>query len=126
MNSKSKSETVVVLGASPNPERYSNMAVRSLTDYGHKVIPIHLTAETIEKIPVLENLSLVKESIDTLTIYLSPEHLDGYESQIEKLNPARIIFNPGTENQELMDYLRKKGFNVVQGCTLVMLKTGQF
>ena len=33
-------KTVVVLGASPKPERYSNQAVVMLKDHGYEVIPV--------------------------------------------------------------------------------------
>ena len=40
------------------------------------------------------------EEIDTLTIYLSSK-IKQYYKDIINLNPKRIIFNPGTENEEL-------------------------
>jgi hypothetical protein len=125
-NNQNKSEIVVVLGASPNPERYSNMAVRSLKDHGHQIIPVHLKAKEIEGIKAVEDISQITEKVDTLTVYLAPEHLVSLENKIVDLNPARIIFNPGSENKELMKSLQEKGFKVIEACTLVLLKTGQF
>lgn len=121
-----KKERVVVLGASPNPERYSNKAVSMLLEHGHEVVPVHPIAEKIENLPVVAKLHDVTGAVDTLTLYLSGDTLAGLEGAIVNLKPGRVIFNPGTENPVLMENLRQSGLNVVQACTLVLLRTGQF
>ncbi|MDN5280084.1 MAG: uncharacterized protein PWR01_4049 [Clostridiales bacterium] len=123
---KNKKQNVAVLGASPRPERYSNKAVKMLLNHGHNVIPLHLSATTIENIKVLHDLDQIDSKIDTLTIYVSPEHLQPLEQKIISLNPARIIFNPGSENSELINNFRDNGIEVIEACTLVLLSTGQF
>ncbi|HNX75209.1 MAG TPA: CoA-binding protein [Candidatus Rifleibacterium sp.] len=121
-----KKERVVVLGASPNPERYSYKAVCMLLEHGHEVVPVHPVADKIEDLPVVAKLNQVTGRVDTLTLYLSADALTALENDIINLKPGRVIFNPGTENQTLMENLRQKGLKVVQACTLVLLRTGQF
>jgi len=123
---KANSLVVAVLGASPKPTRYSNMAVNSLLEHGHTVIPVHPTATEVSGIAVKNCLNQIDRQVDTLTIYVSPERLDKIKPFIIDLKPRRVIFNPGTEEEMLMDELQKQGIEVKQGCTLVMLKTGQF
>ena len=45
---------------------------------------------------------------------------------ILNLKPRRVIFNPGSENYALVTKLKEAGIEVVQACTLVMLRTEQF
>jgi uncharacterized protein len=45
---------------------------------------------------------------------------------ILKKKPVRIIMNPGTEDENLKEILIGNGIKVVEACTLVLLKTGQF
>jgi len=116
----------VVLGASANPERYSNKAVKMLLEYGHEVIPVHPAATEIEKLQTVPKLSQITGKVDTLTLYLSPETLTSMAADIITLNPGRVIFNPGTENKQLMQELRQHGLKVVEACTLVLLRTSQF
>jgi predicted CoA-binding protein len=123
---KANPQIVAVLGASPKPTRYSNMAVNALLDHGHTVIPIHPTAVEIAGIPVKSCLNQIDHQIDTLTIYVSPERLEKIKPFIIELKPRRVIFNPGSEEELVMNELQKNGIEVKQGCTLVMLKTGQF
>ena len=117
---------VVVLGASPKPTRYSNMAVRQLQAKGYRVIPVHPTAERIADLPVRHSLREIDEEVHTLTLYLGPLHSRGQLEDILSLAPKRVIFNPGTESPQLDSRLKAAGIECVHGCTLVMLRSGLF
>lgn len=118
---------VAVLGASPKPDRYSNKAIRRLKDEGHSVVPINPAYEEIEGLPVAKGLEEIEpESIDTVTVYLGAPRSTPLQSQLLRLRPKRVIFNPGAENKPLEDALSKEGIETVEGCTLVMLSVGRF
>ena len=121
MNSKK----TLVLGASPNPDRYSFLAVNKLANYGHQVIPIGIKRGKIQDMDIINTTPAV-EDLDTVTLYLNPTNQIPYYDYILSLNPKRIIFNPGTENSELVKLARKKGIDTLEACTLVMLSTGQY
>lgn len=115
----------LVLGASPNPSRYSYLALNRLKAHQHPVVAVgrregEVAGISISKSPVAE------EGVDTVTLYLNPLHQKEYYDYILNLNPNRIIFNPGTENPELMRMAREKGIEPIVACTLVMLATGQY
>lgn len=118
--------TVAVLGASAKPERYSNKAVALLKEHGFDVIPVTPAGGSIHGIECVKELSAIGSKVATLTIYLNPERSSALEKEILELSPGRIIFNPGTENPELEKKCSEKGIDVIEACTLVMLKTGQF
>lgn len=119
-------ETVVVLGASPDAERYSNKAQRLLAAHGHRVVPVSPVYTDVEGIPALKSVSDVTGPVDTLTLYLSPKRLGPMTEQIVKLHPGRVIFNPGTETPELQQALTDAGIPWEEACTLVLLRSGQF
>ncbi|MCK5718595.1 MAG: CoA-binding protein [Thiomargarita sp.] len=121
-----KQQTVVVLGASPKPERYSNKAVNKLIKYGHQVYPVHPISEKIHEQKCYKYLSEIDDKIDTLTLYVSVAKSTALINDIFILNPKRIIMNPGTENDLLESQAVEKGIEVIRGCTLVMLDTKQF
>jgi uncharacterized protein len=115
----------LVLGASDNPARYSYLAMRRLQAHKHPVVAVgrkntEVNGISVHKEPVIEN------DIDTVTLYLNPTHQQQYYNYILDLHPKRIIFNPGTENPELMRLARERGIEPYIGCTLVMLSTGQY
>ena len=121
-----KSQTVVVLGASPKPERYSNMAIRLLVEHGHSVIPVHPAIPEIEGLAVKTGLAEIDAPVDTLTLYVSPKISAAVAEKIIALKPARVIFNPGTENPELEKQLSDVGIASEEACTLILLNSGQF
>ena len=68
---KTTKETVVVIGASPNPARYANKAVRALLDHGHDVIPVHPAVREVQGVPVVASLEEVEAEVDTVTLYVN-------------------------------------------------------
>ncbi len=117
---------VIVLGASANECRYSNMAVKRLKENGHNVFPVHKVAKEIHGLCVYHGLSDVKEEIHTISVYVNKEVSDCMASEILSLKPKRIIFNPGAENNDLKKIAEKEGIEVLYACTLVMLASGTF
>lgn len=118
--------TVVVLGASNKAERYSYMALIRLMENGYKVIPVNPALAEIEGLDVVPDLSQINVPVHTLTLYVSPKHIGPMIDKIIELKPWRVIFNPGTESEELKAALKKAEIEYVEACTLVMLGTGQF
>ncbi len=121
-----KQTSVVVLGASPKRQRFSNQALRLLQKHGYKVIPVHPVIDEIESIKVLASLEDINEPVDTLTLYLSADKGETLAESIINLNPRRVIFNPGTKSTSLMTTLTEKGIMCIEDCTLVMLNSGTF
>jgi predicted CoA-binding protein len=119
-------ETVVVLGASPKPERYSNQAIRALVHHGHRVIPVHPLLKEIAGVPAVAGLAQINEAVNTLTLYVGPERGKVFLQEMIDLKPNRVIMNPGTESDEIENHLNAKGITVLRACTLVMLRRGQF
>jgi predicted CoA-binding protein len=117
---------VVVLGASPKATRYSNQAVRLLKDKGYKITPVHPKISSIEGLAAAPSLLSIDDPVHTLTLYVGPERIRPMIADITRLKPGRVIFNPGTESQELEQQLDAAGIPWLQGCTLVMLRTGIF
>lgn len=115
----------LVLGASENPARYSNMAVQRLLSKGHEVVAIGKLPGSVNGVAINTGQQ-PSEEIDTVTLYLNPLHQKPYYDYIISLKPRRIIFNPGAENEELENIARKAGIATLEACTLVMLGTGQY
>ncbi len=115
----------IVLGASENIERYSNMAVKKLLLYKHPVIAVGRKAGSINNIPIVEELLPVSD-VDTVTLYLSAENQKKFYEKIIELKPKRIIFNPGAENDEFEHLASIAGIKTLNACTLVMLSTNQY
>lgn len=117
---------VVILGASPKPERYAYRAQRMLMEGGYRVTPVHPKVAAIEGVAVVHDLAEIAEPVHTLTLYVGPQRTASMIDDIVALEPVRVIFNPGTESEPLKQRLEAQGAECIEGCTLVMLRTGQF
>lgn len=118
---------VAVLGASPNPERFSNKAIRLLREHGHEVVPVNPSHQEIEGLKVVPDLTQLQPgSIDTVTVYMQAHRSDAMLDSLKNLRPRRVVFNPGAENPSLAEKLEQSGIQVVENCTLVMLRAGIF
>ena len=118
------SKKVLVVGASENPLRYSNKAILKLNEKNHKIFAFGNRPGKVMGIEI--SIEFPIEEIDTLTIYLSSKNQKQYYKDIINLNPKRIIFNPGAENEELHILAHKKGIEVINACTILMLSIGSF
>lgn len=115
----------LVLGASDNPSRYSYLAINRLQAHQHPVVAVGRKETAVNGIEIHKS-QFPAEGVDTVTLYLNPRNQVEYYDYILGLKPKRIIFNPGTENPELMQMAKQAGIQPVVACTLVMLSTGQY
>ncbi|MFT5666838.1 MAG: putative CoA-binding protein [Vicingaceae bacterium] len=115
----------LVLGASTNAYRYSNIAVKKLLSYGHEVVPIGIKLGSIKGVEIQiagDNI----EGIHTVTLYIGPKNQHQYFDYILNLNPSRVLFNPGTINGSFIKLLEENGIEVIEACTLVMLSANTY
>ncbi|MBE0638439.1 MAG: CoA-binding protein [Bacteroidales bacterium] len=116
----------VVIGASPNPSRFSFKAVQLLTAHGHPVEAIGRHTGSIDNIMIRTEKPVI-EGVDTVTMYLAPANQPAmYDYILHVLKPKRIIFNPGTENDRLARMAENDGIKVVEDCTLILLSRGLY
>ncbi len=116
----------LVLGASLKPYRYSNKAILSLIRNGHNVVAFGNKRGITHGVNITNVFPNSNSKIDTVTLYLNAKNQKPYLEKILKLNPTRIIFNPGAENIELASIAKENNIQIIEGCTLVMLSLNQY
>ncbi len=116
----------LVLGASPNPDRFSYKAIRSLQKRNIPVVAVGKRNVELKDLTILKGTPQDIGPIHTITLYLSSKNQIEYYDYILSLQPKRIIFNPGTINPELAEAAKLKGIEVVNDCILVMINNGKF
>lgn len=121
----SMSYKTLVIGASTNPQRFSYLAIKSLVKHNVEVVAIGLKQGAVDGILISVERPM-HEGIHTISLYLNAERQREYLDYIISLKPRRIIFNPGTENGDLLKLARANGIEPVFDCTLVMLNNGKY
>ena len=101
-------DKTLVIGASDRNDKYSNIATRLLLHKGYEVKTIGSRAGFIGQTDI------------------NPEIQKKYYEYILKLKPKRILFNPGTENDELRKLAESAGIETEYACTLVLLNLNQY
>jgi predicted CoA-binding protein len=114
------SKKTLVLGASPNPSRFSFKAVLKLKNHNHEVVALGVRKGEINGVSIYTTREPFK-NIHTITLYLNPMRQKEYYDYIISLNPKRIIFNPGTSNPELVKIAHEHNIEPLEMCTLVLL-----
>lgn len=117
-------ERVLVIGASTNTGRYSALAIRMLLDHGHVPVAIGARPGSVHDVDILTEVP--EGPFDTVTMYIRPSIQAVHRHTILARAPKRVIFNPGTENPAFQNELRDHGIDVLEACTLVLLRTGQY
>lgn len=120
-----KSKKTLVIGASTNPNRYSNIAIKRLRDKQVETIALGLKKGKVLDV-VIDDEKIVYKDIDTVTLYLNPKRQEEYYMYIIGLKPTRVIFNPGTENMDFVKLLKENNIESEVACTLVLLSTNQY
>ena len=115
----------LVLGATPNTDRYANLAATRLVRSGHSIVNVGLKSGEVAGVQI-EKPGAIHNDIDTITLYVGPQHQKELYDYILNTHPKRIIFNPGTENPELRRMANEKGIETEYACTLVLLSIGQY
>lgn len=117
----------VIIGATTNPSRYAYLAASMLTEYKHEIVPLGIKkGEVYGKQILLINERPIVNDVDTVTLYIGPQHQPEHYNYILSLKPKRVIFNPGTENEEFEKLLATAGTETLEACTLVMLRSNQY
>jgi uncharacterized protein len=117
----------VLVGATPNQSRYAYLAATMLGQYNFETVLLGIQKGEINGNKILD----IREKpaiadVDTITLYIGPKRQPEWYDYLLGLKPKRIIFNPGTENDEFMNRARQQGVETLEACTLVMLRSRQF
>ncbi len=117
----------VIVGASTNPSRYAYLAADMLTEYNHPIVPIGIKKGEVSGVQILDIRQKPEiADVDTITLYIGPPHQPEWYEYLLSLRPRRMIFNPGTENPAFEKMAETRGIEVLEACTLVLLRTNQY
>jgi uncharacterized protein len=121
-----KSKLTLVVGASTNPERYAYKAIKSLRNHDHKVVAYGLKEGRVGDVEITKEWPDKGDHIHTVTLYIGPKNQETYIDKVIELHPKRVIFNPGTENDDFYKKLDEHHIPYEEACTLVKLSIGDY
>lgn len=116
----------VVIGASPNQNRYAFKAVTKLTEHKYPVVALGFREGVVAGNNIIKAWPSQIENVKVVTMYVGPARQPDFYDYIIGLKPKKVIFNPGTENSEFYKKLDANGIEFEEACTLVLLSTGMY
>jgi predicted CoA-binding protein len=112
--------TVAVVGASANPRKFGNKAVRAFRNAGYDVYPVNLKGGEIEGLTTYASLAEIPaDRLDSVTIYVPPETVLEVLDQVAAKDVGEVWLNPGTATREVVAKAESLGLNVIQACSIL-------
>jgi predicted CoA-binding protein len=114
-------KTVAVVGASNNPRKFGNKAVRAFLAEGHHVIPVNPKERQVEGLKAYASVLDVPGQIDMATVYVPPHVGLQLLAEFEAKGIREIWVNPGAESDELLEEARRRKLNVIAACSVLAI-----
>lgn len=112
----------VVVGANPNPEKYGHKIYKKLKAFDYDVIPVNPVYDHVDGERTVARLIDVESKVDCISVVVSPKRAMQVVKDALEMGLKYIWFQPGTFNEEVIDYAESNGMEVVfHACVLVEL-----
>ncbi len=111
---------IVIIGASPKKERYSNKAIRAYLSQGWEVYAVNpkYAGQEIEGIKCYASVKDIPGKPEYAGLYVRPEIGIKIIPEIAEKGIKNVYVNPGTESPELLKLGRKLGLNMIVACAI--------
>ncbi len=115
-------KTWAVIGANDDPEKFGNRIYKKLLSRGYTVYPVNPKYESLEGNPCYRDLSSLPQKPEVIDMVVSPKRGRPILEEAARLGIEYIWFQPGTYDDELLEFTKAKGLKYVLACVLVALR----
>jgi uncharacterized protein len=110
---------VAVIGASTNPRKFGNKALRAFRHQGYDVVPINPHASEVEGLKAYSSVLDVPYAIDMATFYVPPEIGEVIIEDVAAKQISEVWLNPGAESPALVARARALKLRPIVACSIV-------
>ena len=108
-----KYRTIAVVGASPDPDRDSNIIAQYLIDNGYDVIPVNPNAKEVLGRKSYPSLSVVPQPVEVVDIFRDPSKIMPIVEEAIKIEAKAVWFQEGIINEAAAAKASRSGLLVV-------------
>src|SRR3989344_3832258 len=109
--------SIAIIGASKNHEKFGNKCVRAYKKLGWKIFPVNPKEKEIEGLHCFPSILALPEKPSLVSVYLPPAVTISIIPELKKSGVKEAILNPGAESKELIEALKAAGINAVLVCS---------
>jgi predicted CoA-binding protein len=114
-------KVVAVIGASSDPRKFGNRAVRAFRRQGYRVIPINPHETQVEGLKTYSSVLDVPEAIDMATFYVPPEIGEKVMPEVARKGIPEVWLNPGSESADLIKLARSLAVEPIVACSIISI-----
>ncbi len=111
--------SIAIIGASNDPSKFGNRAVRAFLAKGWRVYPVNPREKTIEGLPAYPGIAEVPERPELVSLYVPPAVGLALLPAVKARGCDELWLNPGADSPEVVEAAEALGLNVIQACSLV-------
>ncbi|MFW6157015.1 MAG: CoA-binding protein [Armatimonadota bacterium] len=112
-------ETIAVIGASNDPSKYGNRALRAWRETPWTVYAVNPNEDQVEGMEAYDSVLDIPGEVHTATLYVPPRiGLSVADELIEK-DVEEAYLNPGSGSAELKQKLQDAGIKVIEACSII-------
>jgi uncharacterized protein len=112
-------KVVAVIGASSNPRKFGNRAVRAFRRQGYTVIPINPNESEVEGLKTYASVLDVPNAIDMATFYVPPDVGEMVIREVAIKQIPEVWLNPGSESENLLRLARSLKVEPILACSIL-------
>ncbi len=110
-----KYKNIAIVGASPNPEKDSNMVTKYMINAGYNVFPIYPKEDIILGQKVYRSLKEIPHKVDIVVVFRKPNAVDAIvDACIERGDVELLWTQLGIVNNSAAQKAKEHNINVVQ------------
>jgi predicted CoA-binding protein len=114
-------DTVAIIGASADRNKFGNKAVRAFLQKGWTVYPVNPRETQIEGLPAFQSIRDVPLRPKLISVYLPPPVLEKSLPDIAARGCDELWLNPGTESDAVLAEAARLSLKTVQTCSIIAL-----
>jgi uncharacterized protein len=116
-----ETNTIAMVGASPNPDRPSHDVMRYLLDQGYRVIPVRPDGAEVLGIPSVTSLAEIREPIDLVDVFRREEAAPGHAREAVEAGASAFWLQLDLRSPEARRIVTEAGLDYVEDeCTAIV------
>jgi predicted CoA-binding protein len=114
-------KVVAVIGASNDPRKFGNKALRAYREQGYTVVPINPHEREVEGLQAYASVLDVPGPIDMASFYVQPEVGEQVIGEVARKGIPEVWLNPGADSDALIARARALQLKPIVACSILAI-----